>query len=566
VNGKENQVKKIKSDEDDDEGSSEGGSEEVMGVSDDSVPFEVDSEDEDEQPNDENDSVSCNCPDCARKEVDSEESEDPVEEEDSSSCHFSKCAPGDSCMENDNSVTIVAADAYIKIPQEANLVENLENNFQAFNSPKPITDLQVVAESAAQSIEKMVAPLFNMLQTLTKNIDEVKSGMLKTEEKNSARYALFERRLESLTRTGPNSEAVQTSPTPRPDIRGKVLKESNLHRVERVDVHEAIGTSSSAREVDLSMEDGFPEEGHEERLVEDPKVGPDVESEETRKDEEIEKGLHEPKLAGDDLNVQEDTFSAGMLLDQEPKDSKPVPVQEIEPHIELERKDSGIDEQKVINGDLFEVQTILAKQIMDGKVEYLVQWKGYSPADATWEAYQGASDPTWKDDLFKIKEFEELRNNTTATLETMKVEEPEKIEETPVEIQNEENSSALTPIPDNINLDDQIFTEFKSPVFEEPKEVSSSALTPIEEPLESDQDIEPCLSLNVAAIKPSIHLTGSLQSIVQDSCADMPQINTSAITPRAQSILKESASAPTSVGIGESVKFRRSSTSGTRAN
>ncbi|XP_001624635.3 chromodomain Y-like protein 2 [Nematostella vectensis] len=37
------------------------------------------------------------------------------------------------------------------------------------------------------------------------------------------------------------------------------------------------------------------------------------------------------------------------------------------------------------DGELFEVEKILDRRVQRGKVEYLVRWKGYGPADDTWE-------------------------------------------------------------------------------------------------------------------------------------------------------------------------------------
>lgn len=36
--------------------------------------------------------------------------------------------------------------------------------------------------------------------------------------------------------------------------------------------------------------------------------------------------------------------------------------------------------------EFFEVEKILAKRVVKGLTEYLVKWKGFDDADATWEA------------------------------------------------------------------------------------------------------------------------------------------------------------------------------------
>ena len=44
------------------------------------------------------------------------------------------------------------------------------------------------------------------------------------------------------------------------------------------------------------------------------------------------------------------------------------------------------------DGELYKVEDILDSKKINGKIKYLIAWKGYGPADNTWEPEQNLTD------------------------------------------------------------------------------------------------------------------------------------------------------------------------------
>ena len=44
-----------------------------------------------------------------------------------------------------------------------------------------------------------------------------------------------------------------------------------------------------------------------------------------------------------------------------------------------------MSESEKSSNEEYEVESILNKRVLDGKLQYIVKWKGYSKNEATWE-------------------------------------------------------------------------------------------------------------------------------------------------------------------------------------
>ncbi|KAJ3305810.1 hypothetical protein HDV03_000919 [Kappamyces sp. JEL0829] len=269
---------------------------------------------------------------------------------------------------------------------------------------------------------------------------------------------------------------------------------------------------------------------------------------------------------------------------------------------EMGRADSGFVSNQVVGGqNLYKIHCILEKRTnQDGSIEYLTQYKDQSKEEATWEPYCEGDD-NWKDDLHIIAAFEE-------SLKAPRL--GELAADTDCADEQLANPEAAQPVDSNATTAKFIAPAFtadiegrQSPLGLDPTYSSSdqfqgnsasialdemdeeSSLTPVPENLSSDQSFDfnesheleiqmayERTNQTISAPKPLLvkpkdmpkQGISSAVSVIQDSCPDIP--HTSSVTPRALAshsrnnshVTPVNLTLPTIVGIGESVKRRRS--------
>lgn len=82
----------------------------------------------------------------------------------------------------------------------------------------------------------------------------------------------------------------------------------------------------------------------------------------------------------------------------------------------LEGKQPTI-EQESVDEEIYEVEKVVGKRIHQGKVEYLLKWKGYSSNDNTWEPEDSLDCSELLQEYEKNKERHEARLEATVKKE-----------------------------------------------------------------------------------------------------------------------------------------------------
>ena len=182
---------------------------------------------------------------------------------------------------------------------------------------------------------------------------------------------------------------------------------------------------------------------------------------------------------------------------------------------------------------LYDIEKVEGKKIVDGVPYYCCFWKGYPRSQCTWESYTGEGDHSWsKEDLKFIEEFEErARKREEAKQARLASEMLKQKLKTTTRAMFGLAKSKLTSVIDFEFDDENIAKELKASIQATAIVMDKNDHTFLvpEGPVASGgEGMKKTMASSIC-----LPLDQNTGSILQDSCADHPRLqSTSRITPR----------------------------------